>query len=158
MKTLVIYYSASGHTKRIATEIAQNLDADTFEILPAKAYTNEDLDWTDTESRVSHEYEDSKLRDVELKTTEVPNWSEYDRVIIGYPIWYGIAAWPTNAFIKTLDFANKTVIPFCCSHSSELGNSDLKLKDDAKGGEWRDGHRFFQDAPSSAIKTWTESL
>ena len=158
MKTLVLYYSAEGHTKRIAEEIAKNLQADTFEIIPAAPYTKEDINWMDNESRCSREHDDPKLRDIELKTTTVPDWSSYERVIIGYPIWWGIAAWPVNSFVKAQDFTDKTVLPFCTSHSSGLGESDLELKKDAKGGEWQDGFRFFQDASAHTIETWTDGL
>ena len=158
MKTLVIYYSAEGHTKKIAEEIASTLNADTFEIIPDPIYTKEDLDWTNPDSRASRENDDPNLRNIKLKNTEIPNWSEYDRVILGYPIWWGIAAWPVNSFVKSQDWTNKTVIPFCTSHSSGLGDSDLALKNDAKTGDWQDGTRFFQDALPAKIKTWCDSL
>ena len=158
MKTLVVYYSAQGHTKRVAKEIATNLSADLFEIIPAKPYTEADFDWTDDSSRCSREHANPKLRDVVLEVTSVPGWSDYDCIIIGYPIWWGIAAWPVNSFVKAQDFTNKTVIPFCTSHSSELGDSDLELKKDANGGEWQPGHRFFQDVSTATIKSWTDRL
>lgn len=158
MKTLVVYYSAQGHTKRVAETVASNLSADLFEIKPLKPYTDDDFDWTDKNSRCSREHDDPSLRDIELETTSVPHWSDYDRVIIGYPIWWGIAAWPVNSFVKNQDFAGKTVIPFCTSHSSGLGDSDLKLKADSTNGEWQAGHRFFQDAPSATIKSWADTL
>lgn len=158
MKTLVIYYSASGHTKRVAKKIAANLSADLFEIKPSKPYFEADFDWTDGNSRCSREHDNPALRDVELKTTSVPNWTDYDRIIIGYPIWWGIAAWPVNSFVKSQDFSDKTVIPFCTSHSSELGDSDLELKKDANGGDWQPGHRFFQDDTDATVKSWTDSL
>lgn len=157
-KKIVIYYSAQGHTKSIAEMVAKNLGADTFEIMPKEKYTETDLDWTDEDSRASREYAEESLRDIELATTEVPNWAEYDTVIIGYPIWWGIAAWPTNSFIKKLDLEGKKVIPFCVSHSSEIGESDELLKADANGGDWVEGYRFFQDAGEGSVKKWTESL
>ena len=157
-KTLVVYYSAQGHTKKIAEQIAENLSADIFEIVPKSKYTEEDLDWTNDNSRASREYADESLRDVEIASTEVPNWADYDTIIIGYPIWWGIAAWPTNSFVKNVDLAGKKVIPFCTSHSSGLGDSDLLLKSDANGGNWLDGHRFYQDAPAATIKSWTDGL
>ena len=86
-KTLVIYFSAQNHTRSVATKIAANLNADIFEIEPAEPYTEEDLDWTDSNSRVSKEHDDASLQDVALKTTTVPNWDSYDTVFIGYPIW-----------------------------------------------------------------------
>lgn len=157
-KTLVIYYSAQGHTKTIAEKIAKNLNADIFEIMPEPRYEEADLDWTSDDSRVSHEHADESLRDVSLATTDIPNWQDYDTVIIGYPIWYGIAAWPTNSFIKTLDFTDKTVIPFCTSHSSGLGDSDKLLQSDTETGTWLEAHRFYQDATDDEVKVWTDSL
>ncbi|MDO5451633.1 MAG: flavodoxin [Candidatus Saccharibacteria bacterium] len=157
-KTLVIYFSAQGHTKKIAEQIAGNLSADLFEIIPKPKYTEEDLDWTNDNSRASREYADQSLRDIELASTDIPGWSDYDTVIIGYPIWWGIAAWATNSFIKTLDFGDKTVIPFCVSHSSDLGDSAKLLQADSSGGNWLPGHRFYQDATTSDIKSWTDNL
>ncbi|MBR2709312.1 flavodoxin [Candidatus Saccharibacteria bacterium] len=157
-KTLVIYYSAQGHTKTIAEKIAKNLNADIFEIMPESKYEEVDLDWTNNDSRVSHEHADESLRNVALATTDIPNWQDYDAIIIGYPIWYGIAAWPTNSFIKALDFTGKTVIPFCTSHSSGLGDSDKLLQSDAETGTWLEAHRFYQDATDDEIKVWTDSL
>ena len=157
-KTLIIYYSAQGHTKKIAEQIAANLGADLFEITPKQKYTEEDLDWRNDNSRASREFADQSLRDIELATTNIPDWSDYDTVLIGYPIWWGISAWPVNSFIKTLDLEGKTVIPFCVSHSSDLGDSTKLLQADSKSGTWQPGHRFYQDASKSDIKSWTDTL
>ncbi len=157
-KTLIIYYSAQGHTKKIAEQIATNLNADIFEITPKEEYTEETLDWTNPNSRATREHADPTLRDVELTITDIPNWSDYDTILIGYPIWWGISAWPVNSFVKTQDFTGKTVIPFCVSHSSELGDSAKLLQADSNGGTWQAGHRFYQDASPSDIKSWTDSL
>ena len=94
-----------------------------FELEPADAYTSEDLNWTNDNSRVSQEYQNEALRDVELVADTVDNWERYDTVFIGYPIWWGIAAWPVNTFVEVNDFTGKTVIPFCTSASSGLGQS-----------------------------------
>ena len=157
-KILVVYYSAQNHTEAVAKKIAENLGADTFEIVPKEVYTSDDLDWTDSNSRVSKEHNDTSLRNVELETTDVENWDEYDTVLIGYPIWWGIAAWPTNTFVKANDFSGKTVIPFCTSSSSGLGQSGKLLSQDANGGSWQDGHRFNSSPSDSDIKSWTDSL
>ena len=87
-KTLVVYYSASGNTERVAKDIAEAAGADLFEIVPTEVYTSDDLDWTNPDSRVSREHDDESLRDVPLTTTEVPDWDSYDTVFIGYPIWW----------------------------------------------------------------------
>lgn len=84
-KTLVVYYSASGNTKDAAEKIAKITEADLFEIEPVEPYTDDDLDWTDDDSRVSREHDDESLRDVELVSTTVDNWDSYDTVYIGYP-------------------------------------------------------------------------
>lgn len=157
-KTLIIYYSAQGHTKVIAEKIATNLGADIFEVKPKEIYTEEDLDWTNDNSRSTREHADPTLRDIELATTDIPNFSDYDTVIIGYPIWWGIAAWPTNSFIKKNDLSGKKVIPFCVSHSSGVGESDKLLKADANGGDWTECHRFYQDAKDEEIKAWCDNI
>lgn len=89
-KVLVVYFSAQNHTEAVANQIAENLDADVFEIVPTEEYTSDDLDWTDDNSRVSREHEDESLRNVELTSTTVENWNQYDTVLIGYPIWWGL--------------------------------------------------------------------
>ena len=157
-KAIVVYFSAQNHTRNVATKIAANVGADIFEIEPAQAYTKDDLSWTDSESRVSREHNDESLQTIELKNTTVPNWDEYKTVYIGYPIWWGGPAWPVDSFVKKVDFGDKTVIPFCTSHSSGLGASDTDLKAKATGGNWQPGHRFSQDATDAEIKTWTDSL
>lgn len=155
---LVVYYSAQGHTKEVSERIAYNLGADIFEITPADPYTDDDLDWTDDNSRVSREHDDESLRDVELTTTEVTNWDSYDTVLIGYPIWWGIAAWPVDTFVKANDFTGKTVIPFCTSASSSLGESGSLLADEAGTGNWLEGHRFSSNPSDSDVDAWTDSL
>ena len=87
---LVVYYSATGNTEEVANTIAETTGGDLFELEPAEPYTDADLDWTDDNSRVSREYTDESLRDVELVSTTVENWDSYDTVFIGYPkIQYG---------------------------------------------------------------------
>lgn len=157
-KTLVVYFSAQGHTEEVAHKIAENLGGDTFEIVPKDEYTSGDLDWTDNNSRVTREYEDESLRNTELVSTTVDNWEEYDTVMIGYPIWWGIAAWPVDTFVKANDFNGKTVIPFCTSASSGLGQSGELLAEEANGGNWQEGQRFRSNPSDSDIKSWTDSL
>ena len=157
-KTLVVYYSATGSTRKVAEEIASELGADTFEITPVQTYTSDDLNWNNNNSRVSKEHNDESLRDVELTKVTPDNWESYDTVLIGYPIWWYIAAWPVNNFVKGNDFTGKTVIPFCTSASSGLGESGSLLQKMAGTGNWKEGQRFSSGASSSDVTKWVKSL
>lgn len=157
-KTLVVYYSAQNHTKAVSEKIADQLDADIFEIVPEEIYTSDDLDWTDRNSRVSKEHDDESLRDIKLEKDTVDNWDEYDTVLIGYPIWWGIAAWPVDTFVKANDFSGKRVIPFCTSASSGLGQSGKLLEREANGGDWEDGHRFQSNPTDNDINDWLNNI
>ena len=157
-KTLVVYYSASGNTKRVAENIAEAAGANLFEIVPTEVYTSDDLNWRDADSRVSREHDDESLRDVSLTTTEVPHWDAYDTVFLGYPIWWGGAAWPVNGFVQANDFTGKTVIPFATSSSSDLGESGSDLAALAGTGDWQAGQRFASGASTSDIQAWVNDL
>ena len=157
-KTLVVYFSASGSTRGVAEKVAKITEADLFEVEPVETYTDDDLNWTNDDSRVSREHDDESLRDVELVSTSVENWDSYDTVYIGYPIWWGIAAWPVNNFVKDNDFTGKTVIPFCTSASSGIGDSGKILRDMTGTGDWKDGERFSGGASEADISAWIDSL
>ena len=155
---LVVYYSATGNTESVAGYIAQATGGVLFEITPAEPYTDEDLNWRDENSRVTREHEDESLRDVELTATTVENWDSYDTVFLGYPIWWGIAAWPVETFVEANDFTGKTVIPFCTSSSSGLGESGQLLADLAGTGDWQEGQRFRSSASQEDVTQWVDSL
>ena len=157
-KTLVVYFSASGNTARVAKDIAAATGADLFEIVPTQVYTSDDLNWTNANSRVSREHDDESLRNVPLTSTTVADWSGYDTVFIGYPIWWGIAAWPVNSFVTDNDFTGKTVIPFATSSSSGMGQSGTLLANMAGTGDWQDGQRFSSGASQSDVADWVSGL
>ena len=157
-KILVVYYSASGHTKRVAMDIANALNADTFELVPQTPYTDEDLDWTADGSRVNKEHDDESLRDIPLVQNTVENWNEYSTIIIGYPIWWGIAAWPVNEFVTNNDFTGKTVIPFATSASSGMGQSGKLLEEMAGTGNWQEGQRFSSGVSTDDVANWAKGL
>lgn len=152
--TLVAYFSATGSTKRVAEDIATTTSGTLFAIEPAEAYTSDDLNYNDADSRVSREHDDESLRDVKLRTTEVPDWDRYTTVYIGYPIWWGVAAWPVDTFVRANDFSGKTVIPFCTSASSPLGSSASELAKLANGGDWKDGQRFSSSESAQNVEAW----
>ena len=157
-KTLVAYYSASGNTEAVASVIANKTGGDLFKLEPAEAYSSDDLDWTKSTSRVNKEHENESERDVKLVSASVDNWDEYDTVFIGYPIWWGIAAWPVNEFVTANDFTGKTVIPFCTSASSGIGESGELLAEMAGTGNWQSGQRFRSSASDSDVTSWLDQL
>ena len=157
-KTLVVYYSATGNTENVANYIATATDGDLFELEPAEPYSDADLNWTDDSSRVVREHDNPDERDIALVKSTVENWDEYDTIFIGYPIWWGIAAWPVNGFVEANDFTGKTVIPFATSSSSGLGESGELLAEMADTGDWQEGQRFSSGVSESDVTAWVESL
>lgn len=155
---LVVYYSSTGNTKEAAELIAAATGGDLFELVPSDPYTDEDLNWNDENSRVVYEHENPDERAVPLVSSVPENFSEYDTVFIGYPIWWGIAAWPVNSFIEANDFTGKTVIPFCTSASSGLGESGELLAEAAGTGNWLEGRRFSSGVSQSEIEGWLNDL
>lgn len=155
---LVAYFSASGNTERVAQQIASDLGADTFTITPAEPYTSEDLNWNQEGSRVNIEHENESARDIELTQVTPDGWDGYDTVFIGYPIWWGIAAWPVDGFVSGNNFDGKTVITFCTSTSSSLGQSADLLEQMANGGTWLEGMRFSGSASAADVSEWVNSL
>lgn len=157
-KTLVVYYSATGTTEKVAGMIADATGGELYEIEPVKLYTDEDLDWTDNDSRVSREHENEAERNVELVSTTVDDFEDVSVVYLGYPVWWGIAAWPVDNFVKNNDFSGKTVIPFCTSSSSGIGDSGNLLAELAGTGNWLEGNRFSSSASAENVQTWIDSL
>ena len=144
------------HTGKV--QIVLNEGADLFEVVPSDPYTSDDLNWTNNDSRVSREHNDEGLRAVALESTDVDGWDDYDTVFIGYPIWWGIAAWPMSSFVAVNDFTSKTVIPFCTSVSSGIGQSGELLAELVDAGTWLDGQRFSRGSSEADIASWVNGL
>ncbi len=157
-RTLVVYFSATGNTEEAAGYIASLTGGDLFELEPAQPYTSEDLNYGNEDSRVSREHADESLRDVELVADTVENWEDYDTVFLGYPIWWGIAAWPVDTFVEANDFTGKTVIPFATSASSGLGESGQLLAELSGTGDWQEGMRFRSSVSEADVQSWLEEL
>ena len=153
-KVLVAVFSASGVTKRVGQEIARISGGDFFEIVPAEKYTNADLNYMNSRSRSSVEMNDPSVR------PEIANrgsdMNSYDTVIIGFPIWWGVAPRIIETFLESYDFGGKTILPFCTSGGSGVGRSDTELyknvSDDVKWGKGVQINRPNE----STIKSWLE--
>ena len=153
-----IYRDAKTTLEKLNLVVADELNADSFELVPVTPYTAADLNWRDRSSRVNKEHDDPSLQDIELAATEVPNWSEYDTVLFGYPIWWREASWVVNSFIKNNDFTGKTVVPFCTSTSSGLGDSGTNLEKMAGTGNWLEGIRFSEMPDENSVREWARGL
>ena len=157
-RTLVACYSATGHTAAVAGYIADATGADLFLLQPVDPYTDEELDYNDSGSRVSQEHAGPSLQTVELEAVTPEGWADYDTVFVGYPIWWGRAGWPVNGFVTGNDFSGKRVIPFCTSASSGLGSSAENLAQLAGSGDWQEGMRFSASASESDVAEWLAGL
>lgn len=152
---LVAYFSATGNTEGVATAVAERLGADVFAIEAAQPYTEVDLNYSDDASRTSVERADGT--NPELTQVTPDGWADYDTVLLGYPIWWGEAAWPLRTFVAGNDFAGKTVVPFCTSGSSGIGGSADGLEELAGSGDWLEGERFSAGAGDEAAD-WASGL
>ena len=155
-KILVAYFSATGTTARAAEKLANVTGGELYAIVSAQPYTSADLDWNDKRSRSSVEMNDPKSRPAIKGRKE--NIADYDVIFIGYPIWWGIAAWPVDTFVEANDFTGKTVIPFATSASSGLGESGQLLAELAGTGDWQEGMRFRSSVSEGDVQEWLDSL
>lgn len=153
---LVVYFSATNTTERIAGFIQNELTADIFEIVPAVPYTSADLNYNDANSRTSRENRDDSIRPEIVGRVE--NMADYDVIYIGYPIWWGKAPKPVYTFLEAYDFSGKTMIPFCTSSSSGIGSSATYLQTLTTGATWLSGQRFSSSSSQGAIASWISGL
>lgn len=155
-KTLVVYFSETGTTKKFATYAAEVLDADIYEIQAADPYTDEDLTYY-TNGRADQEQSDPSVRP--KITNALESIEAYNQIVIGYPLWHEQAPRIVNTFLESYDFSDKTIIPFCTSHSSDIGNSDDRLHALVSDTvQWREGKRFGQTTDQQSFETWLTEM
>ncbi len=153
-KAVVVYFSATGSTKRAAEIIARTKEADIWEIQPVNPYTDADLNYRNDGSRCVREHNDRSIKPA--ISGDVPNWDSYTTVFLGYPIWWGEAPNIVYHFAETHDFTGKRVIPFCTSVSSGVGESDSLLAQTAKTGQWLGGTQFYSRVGESDLMDWAK--
>lgn len=156
-KAVVVYFSCTGNTKSVALKIASTAGCPVYEIVAAKPYSEEDLNYKNKKSRATKEQNDDKARP-EIEG-DITDWSSYDTVFIGYPIWFSKAPKILCTFVEDHDFSGKKVIPFCTSGSSGIGNSAKELSGLAKnGGNWISGTRFSSNVTNKDVSEWLDTL
>ncbi len=154
-KIMVVYFSQTGRTKKIAEKISEITGGEIQRILPADPYTDEDLDYNDSSTRATVEQNDLSVRP-EIKNKI--SLSGCTTLYLGYPIWWGQAPRIMDTFVEEYDLSGITIIPFCTSGSSSIGGSANRLEELAGAGSWKPGKRFSTGASADDIRIWTESF
>ena len=151
-KKLICYFSASGVTKNVGEKLAALVNGDLFEIKPVREYSIEDLDWQNNNSRSSLEMADSTSRpEMENKLDGIEN---YETILIGYPIWWGLAPRIINTFIESTNLENKKVYLFATSGGSGIENSIAKLRQEYPNINFISGKRLSGNITSDEISSW----
>ena len=154
-KTLVVCFSATGNTKRLAQYAAEYLGADFYEITPETPYTSADLNYNDPDSRVCREHSDPTSRPAISGNIDT---AKYETIIIAYPIWWGQAPNIIYTFVESHDLGGKTLAAMCTSASGPLGSSADNLKSAAGSAAWLESRRFSSSAPESDVAAWLDGL
>lgn len=155
-KTLVAYFSASGTTARVASELASAIGADRYEIEPKAPYTAADLNWNDRTSRSSVEMNDEHCRP-EIATA-VDDMDAYDTVFVGFPVWWYVEPRIIDTFLESYDFTGKTIVPFATSDGSGLGKAPQRMQQIAASSTVVAGKLLNGRPNAAALRAWAESL
>lgn len=153
---LVAYFSASGVTAGVAKKLADAAGADLYEIAPEQVYTKADLNWMDKESRSSVEMNDRSARPA--IATKVENMDQYDTVFVGFPVWWYREPSIIDTFMEAYDFGGKTVVPFCTSGSSGIGDTYKNLQELAPGATVVEGKRLAKGVSESDLSAWVKEF
>lgn len=155
-KTLVVYFSASGVTAKLARTLADVVGGDLHEIQPVQPYTSADLDWTNKKSRSTIEMNNKAFRPA-IKN-KVEHMEQYDVIYVGFPIWWYVAPTIINTFLEQYNLEGKTIVPFATSGGSGMGKTNAELKKSCMGAILKEGRRFQENAGKGELKAWAESL
>lgn len=154
-KVLVACFSATGNTRAVAEMLAAHLNADYFEIEPSEPYTAEDLDYGDETTRATAEQNDPSARPA---IVAAPDFSAYDVVFLGHPIWWGKAPRLMCTLLEGADLSGKKVAEFCTSGSSGVEGATAELEELAPDADWIGAKRFAAGASQSEVADWADSL
>ena len=155
MNTLVAYFSASGVTARVAKRLAKAIGADLHEIAPAQPYTAADLDWRNRQSRSSVEMKDETSRPA---LAERMSAEGYDAILVGFPIWWGVAPRAVNTFLEGCGTEGKIVVPFATSGGSGMRIVNAALAPSCRGATLKEGRLFAPDASERELAAWAQSV
>lgn len=154
--SLVVCFSATGTTEAVAEKVARAASADLFRIVPEVPYTSADLDWQDSTSRSSRENADESARPA--IASEVPDMAGYGVVYVGFPVWWYVEPRIIDTFLEACDLAGKTVVPFCTSGSSGLGQIPARMQTLCPGARVGAGRRLAAGESQQAIDAWVKGM
>lgn len=155
-KNLVVYFSATGVTAKLAQSLADVVKADLFEIKPQVPYTQADLDWNNKKSRSSIEMKDLSFRPPIAQ--KLSNIEDYDVIFLGFPIWWYIAPTIINTFLESHNLKGKKIIPFATSGGSSMGKTNEKLRSSCKGATLYEGKVLNGVQSKATLKAWVDSF
>lgn len=156
VKTLVVYFSATGNTKAVAETLAELINADIYEIVPEQPYTSEDLNYNNRDSRSTSEQNDKNARPA--ISGSITNLDQYDVIYVGYPIWWGDMPRILYTFFDSYDFGGKTIAPFCTSGGSGLSGTPRTIADLESGATVLDGLHVGSSSANNAQNSLNEWL
>ena len=145
--SVVLYFSATGTTKKIASRISSKSGSELIEIVPKVAYTSDDLNYN-SDCRANREQNDSSARPEIKNNIDI---SKYDIVYLGYPIWWGTNPKIILTLLDSYDFTGKTIVPFCTSGSTGISESVNNLRNYNSKLDIKDGKRFDSNASDEEI-------
>ena len=154
-KQLVAYITGTGNIRQVAEHLAAAIGADLQEIVPNPPFTGADLDWTNPNSRSSRQHANRSMRPA-IATN--PSINGYDKIFVGYPLWWDTAPREVRTWLESHDFAGKTITTFATSSSSTRGALGTQLHDSAPNAHWVDGRRFDVHANEAELKAWADSI
>ena len=154
MKGLVAYFSATGTTEKVAKNLAKATNSDLFEIIPKQKYTDEDLDWTNQNSRSSIEMKNLSFRPEIVN--KIDNLKDYNCLFLGFPIWWYREPTIVDTFLEQYDFSNIKIIPFATSGGSGMGSIKENIQQIAKNAIVEDGKRFYSNVSIDELKNWSK--
>lgn len=155
-RRLVVYFSATGVTAKVAEALSESIGADLFAIDPKVPYTEKDLDWRNQESRSSLEMNDPTSRPAIMRKRD--NMEEYDIIFVGFPIWWYVAPTIINTFLESYNLNGKTIIPFATSGGSGMGKTNEKLLPSCEGAVLLEGRVFKSNVTREELLTWAKGL
>lgn len=155
-RKLVVYFSASGVTAKVAETLSETIGADIYAIEPEVPYTKADLNWMDKQSRSSLEMKDLSSRPAIKGRCD--NINEYDTIFVGFPIWWYIAPTIINTFLESYDMSGKTIVPFATSGGSSIGKTNEKLQPSCLNAKLIDGKVFKMTVGKDELSEWVKSL